>query len=140
LIDRSAVRAAWMVEKKEHDADALRRELTAAGTARSAGGVGVHPSAPVTVDAPPLRTAARRLEERLQVVKIYAAGGCPTCNEAEARAFVAELRRLADEAERGATGRRSPAARCASARTRAPEPAMAVDSPHRAGPGLGRTV
>ena len=34
----------------------------------------------------------RLLEERIRVVEIYGAGGCPTCHEGEARGFAFRLR------------------------------------------------
>jgi len=46
-----------------------------------------------------VREVARRLEERLKAVAVYGAGGCPTCHDGEARAFVALLRKLGEEAE-----------------------------------------
>jgi hypothetical protein len=42
---------------------------------------------------------SRRLDERLKAVEVDGAGGCPTCRDGEARAFLALLRRLAEEAE-----------------------------------------
>ena len=36
----------------------------------------------------------RLLEERIHVVEIYGAGGCPTCHEGEARGFAFRLRGL----------------------------------------------
>ena len=54
---------------------------------------------PPRLDLPTVREVARRLEERLKAVEVYGAGGCPTCHEAEARAFAAQLRRLAQGAE-----------------------------------------
>lgn len=43
------------------------------------------------------RKAALALEGRLQQVAIYNHGGCPTCRDAEARAFLAKLKRIRDE-------------------------------------------
>jgi hypothetical protein len=54
---------------------------------------------PSRLDAATVRVMVRLLDERIRAVEVYGAGGCPTCHEAEARAFVAQLRRLADEAE-----------------------------------------
>jgi hypothetical protein len=42
--------------------------------------------------------AAAALETRLQVVATFNHGGCRMCRDAEARAFLAKLRRIADEA------------------------------------------
>jgi hypothetical protein len=39
--------------------------------------------------------AAAALEKRLQVVATFNHGGCPKCRDAEARAFLAKLQRIA---------------------------------------------
>jgi len=39
--------------------------------------------------------AADALEKRLREVEAYSLGGCQTCHEAEARAFLARLRKIA---------------------------------------------
>lgn len=52
---------------------------------------------PVPLDPATLRELARMLAKRLDEVKIYGAGGCPTCRDAEANAFLAQLRRLTEE-------------------------------------------
>ena len=44
--------------------------------------------------------AARALETRLRSVATFNHGGCPTCRDAEAQAFLAKLRRIAAEHER----------------------------------------
>ncbi|HJW74345.1 MAG TPA: hypothetical protein VJ787_01570 [Thermoleophilia bacterium] len=41
-----------------------------------------------------LRELARLLAKRLDEVKTYGAGGCPTCHNAEAYAFLAQLRKF----------------------------------------------
>ncbi len=51
------------------------------------------PLDPFDLDRNTLRELARVLAERLQQVDTYG-GSCPTCREAEARAFLAKLRRL----------------------------------------------
>lgn len=38
----------------------------------------------------------RLLEDRLQAVATYGAGGCPTCHDAELRGAIASLRRLVE--------------------------------------------
>jgi hypothetical protein len=43
------------------------------------------------------RKAAAALERRLQVVATFNRGGCPSCRDAEARAFLAKLQRIATE-------------------------------------------
>jgi hypothetical protein len=40
------------------------------------------------------------LEERIRAVEVYGAGGCPTCHEAEARAFLFKLREIAHDPKR----------------------------------------
>jgi hypothetical protein len=45
----------------------------------------------VTLDRATLREVARLLAKRLDEVVAYGAGGCPTCRDAEARAFLARL-------------------------------------------------
>jgi hypothetical protein len=49
---------------------------------------------PVLLDPATVRELARLLAERLDAVKRYGTGGCPTCHEAEAHAFLAQLRKL----------------------------------------------
>jgi len=46
------------------------------------------------LDAATVREVVRRLEERLKAVEVYGAGGCPTCHDGEARAFLGRLRKL----------------------------------------------
>lgn len=41
--------------------------------------------------------AAAALEKRPEAVATYNSGGCPKCRDAEARAFLAKLKRIADE-------------------------------------------
>jgi hypothetical protein len=41
--------------------------------------------------------AAEALEKRLREVETYNHGGCQTCHEAEARAFLVKLQRIARE-------------------------------------------
>jgi hypothetical protein len=43
------------------------------------------------------RKAAAALEKRLTAVAAFNSGGCPRCKDAEARAFLAKLKRIADE-------------------------------------------
>ena len=51
------------------------------------------------------RKAAAALERRLQVVATYNRGGCPSCRDAEARAFLAKLQRIsAEKKERAPSG------------------------------------
>jgi hypothetical protein len=54
------------------------------------------PAPPVRLDHATVEEVARLLAKRLDEVKVYGAGGCPTCHDAEARAFLAQLRKLAD--------------------------------------------
>lgn len=54
------------------------------------------PPPPVRLDHATLHELARLLAKRLDEVKVYGAGGCPTCHDAEAQAFVATLRKLAE--------------------------------------------
>ncbi len=43
------------------------------------------------------RRAADALEKRLAAVATYNRGGCPKCGDAEARAFLAKLKRIVGE-------------------------------------------
>ncbi len=43
--------------------------------------------------------AASALEKRLAVVAAYNSGGCPKCHDAEARVFLAKLKRIAEEGD-----------------------------------------
>lgn len=52
------------------------------------------PAVPLPLDAATLRELARMLAKRLDAVKTYGAGGCPTCRDGEAHAFLAQLRKL----------------------------------------------
>jgi hypothetical protein len=45
----------------------------------------------VTLDPATVREVARLLAKRLDEVVTYGAGGCPTCKDAEARAFLSRL-------------------------------------------------
>jgi hypothetical protein len=49
--------------------------------------------------------AAAALEKRLQVVASFNHGGCPKCRDAEARAFLAKLRRIQQEPSPSPTDR-----------------------------------
>ena len=49
---------------------------------------------PGRLDAVTLRAVSGLLEERIQAVEVYGAGGCPICHDGEARAFLGRLRRL----------------------------------------------
>ena len=42
------------------------------------------------------KKAAQALEKRLREVEDYNHGGCRTCHEAEARAFLAKLQKISD--------------------------------------------
>ncbi len=53
------------------------------------------PPPPVTIDVRTVQELARLLAKRLDEVETYGAGGCPTCHDAEARAFLEKLRKLA---------------------------------------------
>ena len=55
---------------------------------------------PSQLDAETIRAVTRLLEERLKAVELYGAGGCVACHEAEARAFAAHLRRLAEKLQK----------------------------------------
>jgi hypothetical protein len=52
------------------------------------------------LDQATLHALAKLLEDRLHAVEVYGAGGCPTCHKAEARAFLARLRELAESRQR----------------------------------------
>jgi hypothetical protein len=49
------------------------------------------------------KKAAAALEKRLAVVATYNSGGCPKCKDAEARAFLAKLKRISEEKPRRPT-------------------------------------
>ena len=51
----------------------------------------------VMLDAATLDEVARLLAKRLDEVVAYGAGGCPTCKDAEARAFLARLQGLRED-------------------------------------------
>jgi hypothetical protein len=53
------------------------------------------PLEPLTLDLATVRELARVLAERLDAVAAF--GSCSTCHEAEARAFLARLRRVLDD-------------------------------------------
>jgi hypothetical protein len=53
------------------------------------------PIDPLDLDRTTLRELARVLDERLAAVQAF--GSCPTCHEAEAKAFLARLRGLLKE-------------------------------------------
>ncbi len=53
-----------------------------------------NPPDPVLLANPAVREIARLLAKRLDEAKVYGAGGCPTCHDAEAQAFLAQLRKL----------------------------------------------
>lgn len=55
------------------------------------------PAPPVRLDHATIDEVARLLAKRLDEVKVYGAGGCPTCHDAEAQAFLPQLRKLANE-------------------------------------------
>ncbi len=57
-------------------------------------------STPLDLDRATLRELTRVLAERLAQLDAFG-GKCPTCNEAEARAFLARPRRLLATIERG---------------------------------------
>ena len=57
--------------------------------------------APPPLDTATLEYALKLLAERLHAVAVYGAGGCPTCHEAEARAFLVRLREFADSLKLG---------------------------------------
>jgi len=49
---------------------------------------------PRRLDAATVREIARLLDERVRAVEVYGAGGCPTCHDGEARAFLGRLQRM----------------------------------------------
>ncbi|GEJ56599.1 hypothetical protein [Anaeromyxobacter diazotrophicus] len=53
-------------------------------------------AAPPALDRATVLEIIRLLAKRLDEVKVYGAGGCPTCRDAEAGAFLAALRKLGD--------------------------------------------
>ena len=54
------------------------------------------PPPAVPLDPVTVRELARVLAKRIDDVTTYGAGGCAACHDAEARAFLAQLRKLAD--------------------------------------------
>lgn len=44
---------------------------------------------------PTLRAAIKKLEDRLDALVTYGAGGCPTCHDAELRSAIATLKQMA---------------------------------------------
>jgi hypothetical protein len=54
-----------------------------------------------TARADAMEKAADALAKRLSEVAAYNHGGCPTCRDAEARAFLARLRKAASVKARG---------------------------------------
>jgi len=54
------------------------------------------PPDPVPLDHATVQEVARLLAKRLDEVKVYGAGGCLACHDAEAQAFLAQLRKLGD--------------------------------------------
>lgn len=48
------------------------------------------------LDVATLRHVAMLLEDRLQAVVTYGAGGCPTCHDAELRSAIVTVKRLAE--------------------------------------------
>ncbi len=45
--------------------------------------------------APTLQAAINKLQDRLDAVVTYGAGGCPTCHDAELRGAIAILKQMA---------------------------------------------
>ncbi len=48
-----------------------------------------------TLHSPTLQAAIKRLQDRLDAVVTYGAGGCPTCHDAELRGAIAMLKQMA---------------------------------------------
>jgi hypothetical protein len=68
---------------------------------------------------PTLRFAIARLEERLEAVVTYGAGGCPTCHDGELRGAIHLLKRMAEPSPAaGIAGGTSAAVAVAHARRR----------------------
>jgi hypothetical protein len=53
------------------------------------------------LDRPTVEHVLRLLEDRLEAVATYGAGGCPTCHDAELRGAILLLRRIAIPTEQG---------------------------------------
>jgi hypothetical protein len=51
-------------------------------------------------DRPTVEYVLKLLEDRLEAVVTYGAGGCPTCHDAELRGAIQLLRRIAIPADR----------------------------------------
>ena len=49
----------------------------------------------VTLHVPTLQAAIKKLQDRLDAVVTYGAGGCPTCHDAELRGAIAMLKQMA---------------------------------------------
>jgi len=58
----------------------------------------------VELHHPTLRFAISRLEERLEAVVTYGAGGCPTCHDGELRGAIHLLKRMVEPAAGIAAG------------------------------------
>jgi hypothetical protein len=54
------------------------------------------PPPPIQLDHATVQEVARLLAKRLDEVRVYGAGGCPRCHDAEAQAFLAQLRKQAE--------------------------------------------
>ncbi len=67
--------------------------------------------APVQPDPATLEQVIRLLDDRLQAVVTYGAGGCPTCHDAELRSAIVVLRRLLAPPEAAPAGRAVPVRR-----------------------------
>jgi len=66
----------------------------------------------LVLDQPTLRFAIARLEERLEAVVTYGAGGCPTCHDGELRGAIHLLKRMVEAAQpAGAVAAVAPARR-----------------------------